>query len=94
MAFFEQLGETLSSAGSSVSQKAKNFAEVNSLNKAINVNQSNIQNLYLEIGRLYYEAHKDETGAEFSQQCADIREAFSNIEDLRIQLREKKESAN
>ena len=90
MAFFEQLGATLNNASNSVTQKTKNFTEVNNLNKAINANQSNIQNLYLEIGRLYYEAHKDEADAVYANQCAAIREAFANIANLQAQIREKK----
>ncbi len=87
MAFFEKLGETLTNASNSVVQKTQNFTEINNLNKEINSNQGVIQNMYQEIGRLYYEAHKEDAEAEFASQCHVISEAVSNISRLQDQIR-------
>ena len=87
MAFFEKLGETLTNASNSVAQKTQNFAEVNNLNKAVSSNQTAIQNMYVEIGRLYYEAHKEDADAEYASQCQIINDAFVNINSLQEQIR-------
>ena len=51
MAFFDKLGETLTNKGKDVAKKAKDFAEINSLNSQISTQQSMSQAAHAEIGK-------------------------------------------
>lgn len=90
MAFFEQLGKTLNEASDNLKRKTQNFSEVNSLEKQVNANQSVVQNLYVEIGRAYYEAHKGDAQGDYAEQCRMITDALNQIAQLQDQIRMKK----
>lgn len=90
MAFFEQLGKTINDASDSLKRKTQNFTEVNSLEKQVNSNQSVIQNMYAEIGRAYYEAHKADEQDVYAEQCRVITNALNQIAQLQDQIRIKK----
>lgn len=90
MAFFEQLGRTINNASDSVKQKTQNLSEINSLNKMVSSNQTVVQNMYLEIGRAYYEAHKEDAADIYAGQCRMITDALNQIAQLQDQIRLKK----
>lgn len=90
MAFFEQLGKTINDASDSLKRKTQNFTEVNSLEKQVNSNQSVVQNMYAEIGRAYYEAHKADEQDAYAEQCGVITRALNQIAQLQDQIRIKK----
>lgn len=90
MAFFEQLGKTINDASDSLKRKTQNFTEVNSLEKQVNSNQAVIQNMYVEIGRAYYEAHKADEQDVYAEQCRVITNALGQIAQLQDQIRIKK----
>ncbi|MCM1539096.1 MAG: zinc ribbon domain-containing protein [bacterium] len=90
MAFFEQLGKTLNEASDNLKRKTQNFSEVNSLEKQVNANQSAVQNLYVEIGRAYYEAHKGDMQGDYVEQCRMITDMLNQIAQLQDQIRIKK----
>lgn len=90
MAFFEQLGKTINDASDSLKRKTQNFTEVNSLEKQVNSNQSVVQNMYAEIGRAYYEAHKADEQDVYAEQCRVITNALNQIAQLQDQIRIKK----
>ena len=86
MAFFDKIGETISSKGKGVAQKAKDMAEISDLNKQINQCNQKINDSYMEIGYYYYQAHKDDGDDPFAAQCAGIRQAMEQAEALRGQI--------
>lgn len=90
MAFFEQLGKTINDASDNLKRKTQNFSEVNSLEKQVNANQGVIQNTYAEIGRAYYEAHKEDAQDVYADQCRVITDALNQIAQLQDQIRIKK----
>lgn len=90
MAFFEQLGKTINDASDSLKRKTQNFTEVNSLEKQVNSNQAVIQNMYVEIGRAYYETHKADEQDVYAEQCRVITNALGQIAQLQDQIRIKK----
>lgn len=90
MAFFEQLGKTINDASDSLKRKTQNFTEVNSLEKQVNSNQYVVQNMYAEIGRAYYEAHKADEQDVYAEQCGVITRALNQIAQLQDQIRIKK----
>ena len=86
MAFFDKIGETISSKSKGVAQKAKDMAEVSDLNKQINQCNQKINESYMEIGYYYYQAHKDDGDDPFAAQCANIRQAMEQADALRSQI--------
>lgn len=89
MEFFDKLGETLMTAGRDVSQKAKELSGAAKLNLDIKAKEDFVQKQYAEIGKQYYEAHKDDASTEF-EQFASIREALESIEQMKKDLLELK----
>ena len=90
MAFFDKLGETLTNKGKDVAKKAKDFAEINSLNSQISTQQSMIQATYAEIGKNYYEAHRVDAGDPYADKMQVIDNALAQIAALNAQIRQVK----
>lgn len=86
MDFFDKLGETLSSAGKDVSQKAKDLSGTAKLNLDIKAKEDLIQKQYTELGRIYYAAHKEDAAAEGINCIHAIREAEQEIARMRDEI--------
>lgn len=86
MDFFDKLGDTLVNAGKDVSKKAKDLSGTAKLNMDIKSKEDFIQKQYTEIGRLYYEAHREEADAEFAPQMAIVTEAYDAIAKMRDEV--------
>lgn len=80
MDLFEQLGEKLTGAGQNVAQQTKNLTDVARLNNAISSKERAITKLYTEIGRAYYEHHKDDPSAEELQLVSEVSKLCGEIE--------------
>ena len=89
MAFFDKLSETLTNASKDVSQKAKDLSGVAKLTMDIHTKEDQVQKLYAQIGKLYFEEHKDEEAAVY-EQMAQIKETLTVIEDMKKELMELK----
>lgn len=85
MAFLDKLSETLVSAGKDVSQKAKDLSGSAKLTMDIKSKEDYVQKMYAEIGKQYYEAHKDDAEAVY-EQMAQITEALAVIADMKKEL--------
>lgn len=59
MAFFDDLGKKISQTGQDVVRKTKNFADTTKISAQIAEQERQLSNLYQQLGRLYYEGHKD-----------------------------------
>lgn len=90
MEFFEKIGDTITSKGREVSEKAKDLAEIANLKGQINTCEEVIRKNYLEIGRLYYEKEGLEPGAEYEAFCQAISNAKTGIEDLEEKIKRVK----
>ena len=66
MAFFDELGKTLSMAGQAAVQKTKDVTETTRLNMTISEEEKNIKSLYLQIGELYASIHGNDYESDFS----------------------------
>ena len=64
MEFFDKLSETIVSAGKDVGQKAKDVSEIAKLKMDIRSKEDFVEKQYAELGKAYYEKHKDEENAE------------------------------
>jgi len=87
MAFFDKVGETISSKTTMVANKAKEIAEVTSLNGQISTCEDIIQKTYVTLGKAYYEANKDNAEDEYAEQCIAIKDALAGVEKLKDQIR-------
>lgn len=79
MAFFEQLGKKITDAGQGVAQQTKNLADIARLNSAVSDKEKRIANLYSEIGKAYYERHKNDAVAEEAASINEINTLFAEI---------------
>ena len=89
MAFFDKLSETLVNASKDVSQKAKDLSGVAKLTMDIHTKEDQVQKMYAQIGKLYFEEHKDDDPAVY-EQMTQIKEALAVIEDMKKELMELK----
>ena len=69
MALFDKLGETLVNASRDVSQKAKDLSGTAKLTLDIRSKEDQVQKLYAEVGRQYFEEHKEDDPAAYEEIC-------------------------
>ena len=86
MAFWENFGETITAKSKEMADKAKNFTDIASLKGQIVSQENVILRQYIEIGREYYAAHKDDAEADFPQQMEAIKKAENIIEELKKKI--------
>lgn len=89
MDILSKLGETLSATGKEVSQKAKDLTGLAKLNMDIRAKEEYVLRHYTEIGRQYYEMHKDDVDP-FFEEMKLITDAKREIERLKAQIGELK----
>lgn len=84
-------GETFQNIkDSEVTKKAKNYAGIPALQVQIGKSESLMKKAYEEIGRAYFEAHSTEEDTEYAQQFQVIKDNKARIEQLKIEIEEKK----
>lgn len=81
--FFDKVGTAINNAANDISDKAKEVSEVTALKGQLRSQEKIIENMYLEIGRGYYESHKTETEDPFAAQIQNITTAKQTAERLR-----------
>lgn len=91
MAFFEDLGNTLSAKGKEVAAKAKEMSEVVSLKNQVSTKEKAMNQAYMDIGKKYYESVSGQDGTgNFTAEFATIAEAQMAIADLKKQIQDIK----
>lgn len=88
MAFFEKIGKGLSDAGKNVAQQTQNLADITRLNNAISEKERKISQLFLAIGKSYYEEHKDDHVAEELEKIAEINALYAEIFENREKVKQ------
>lgn len=88
--FFNKIGEKLTAAGADVTQKAKDTSAIISLKNKIREEENKEKFIYQEIGRKYFEAHKDDENDPYIADIQAVFAAKAGIETLRDQLKEIK----
>lgn len=86
MGFFDELTESLTTAGKDVTQKAKDMSEIARLKLDVKSKEDYVQKQYMAIGQTYFEKHKDEEGIEEAEQFFLIREALDEIERMKAEI--------
>lgn len=90
MDFLEKVGETITTKGKDVADKAKDMAEIVSLKNQINACEDVIKKNYMEIGKLYYEEHIECENSAYERQCSAIKNAENGIKELEAKIRDIK----
>ena len=90
MAFFENLGKTVSEAGQKTIAKTKELADTSRLNSMISEEEKVITNQYFQIGKLYASIHKYDFEDDFSGMIGAIAEAEARIRDYKTQIQDIK----
>ncbi len=75
----KHLGKKLTGAGQNVAQQTKNITDVARLNNEITNKERAIAKLYAEIGRAYYDRHKDDPAAEELQMVSEVSKLCGEI---------------
>lgn len=86
MAFFDKLGETLSNTGKDVAKKAKELAEVASLNSQVSAQEESINKVFLEIGKMVYEKKEEWTSPEMAEKFGTVDAAYAEIARLKKEI--------
>ena len=86
MNLFDKLEKTVAETGQGISRKAKELAEVTRLKNMLHTCEEVIDRQYREIGKAYYEAHKEEEDNPYAQQCRAVRDAQRGAEALQKQI--------
>jgi hypothetical protein len=92
MAFFEKLGNTISSASKEVVKKTKELSDTTKISMKINSEKELMQKNYKAIGEAYYK--KYESGeikdGELKELCDLVRANIEAIENYQVQIQEAK----
>lgn len=86
MSFFDDVKESLVSAGKDVSQKAKEVSGVARLKLDVKTKEDFVTKQYAELGRMYYEQHKEDEEAANEEQFEVIREALEEIDRMKTEI--------
>lgn len=81
--FINKVGAAINNAANDLSDKAKEVSEVTALKGQLRSQEKIIENMYLEIGREYYEMHKTAIEDPFAAQIQNITTAKQTAERLR-----------
>ena len=87
MNFFDKLERTVTETGQGISRKAKELAEITRLKNMLHTCEEVIDQNYREIGKAYFEAHKEDGEGEFADQIKAILDAQKGAETLREQIK-------
>ena len=89
MAFFTNLGETISATGKDVSQKVRDLTGIAKLNLDVKVKEDFVEKQYMEIGKQYFDLHKDDEEP-FFEEMKLIQETLKEIEQLKAEIADLK----
>lgn len=86
MAFLDEIGKKITSAGQSTVQMTKDFTDVARLNSQISEEEKNQNTAYYQIGKLYFSKHQSDCEDEFVSMINSVRESEKKIKDYRHQI--------
>ena len=92
MAIFNEIGKKISQGGHIAVSKTKDMADVVKLNSSVSAEERNINDIFAEIGKKYYEMYAAEDKAEevFQPFIQEIRQAYQRIDEYKAQLQRLK----
>ncbi len=81
--FLDKVSVAINNAANDLTDKAKEVTEVSALKGQLRSQEKIMENMYLEIGKQYYELHKDDEEDTFAAQIQNITTAKQTAERLR-----------
>ena len=94
MDIFKRMGQKLAGAGQSAAQQVKNATDTAKLSSEISSKERAIVKLYTELGRSYYDRHKDDPVGEALETMAEISALYDEIKQCREAMKEIKGAVN
>lgn len=90
MEFIDTIVKTLSEVSQTTIKKGKDVKNIAKLNLTISDEERKIERNYIEIGRLFYEMHKDDCEKEFAEFIVSIDESKEKIKQCNEEIKELK----
>ena len=90
MGFFDDLGKKVTDAGQKTMQKAQEMSEVARINSLISQNESKINNVYYQIGKLFVSIYGNDCREEFAGMVATVAELEQQNATYKKQIQEVK----
>lgn len=90
MAFFDEIGKKLSYTGQEAVKQTKIMANVAKYNGNISALEKQAQDMFLQLGKLYFQDHQNDVDAEYSEQLMAVSKCMKEIEDLRNKIQQEK----
>ena len=88
--FLNGIGKKLTQVGQEAATQTKIFTETAKINGIISDEEKQINNLYLQIGKSYFEANKDNPTAEYGELMTGIKDALVRVDKYKEQIRNVK----
>ena len=82
----DTFGKKVSDAGKGVAQQTKNLTEIARLTSVIDTEEKMVAQSYTQIGKTYYENHKNDPDAECAAQIALVNKSLEKIAQWREQI--------
>jgi Zn finger protein HypA/HybF involved in hydrogenase expression len=86
MELFEKIGSKISSGSKDVAKKAKDMTELAKLNSRIHGYEDMIKEAQLQIGKMYFEAYRDNPAPEFMELFQHVINAQAAMEKCREEI--------
>lgn len=86
MDFFNKIGNKVSNVASSATSKVRDMADTSSLHRQVSAAHAKINELYQNIGAIYYKKNKEAPSEEFSAAFTEIASLEKKIEELNEQI--------
>ena len=90
MAFLDGLGKKISQTGQDVVQKTKDTAEILKINGLISDEEKQIETIYTELGKRYFESHTDSYEQDYALLITTIKESKGKIAAYEEQVKKLK----
>ena len=88
--FFEGLGKKVSQTGQDAMIKTKELAEMTKINSQIAEEEKKLNKLYMKLGQLYYQMHKNNPELVYTDICQGIGGCLQTIDRYEVMLNELK----
>ena len=92
--FADKAGDSVKDFAGKAADKVKAGGRIAKLTMEISSERETMKKAYLEIGRLYYEKHKEDPEGFFVQLCEEVALAEKNIADKEAEIAELKSNRN
>lgn len=90
MAFWDNISQKATVTTAKAVQKAKEMSDIARLNSMVSEEETKINNLYYQVGKLYVTMHPQDYEAEFAGMIASLAESEEKVKNYRQQIQDIK----